>query len=853
MLVPSAAIASHNSAGGHVAVVSPDEVSADGKLQPDVTGDALPVFHTNLDQPRPAPVDQSGQRYTDCDTYAETKGGDSNGGGGYDPASDPTDCYVGYLDGQWEYMSPTQIFGIERSQDLLYPANPDDDYCSGKDETGERSLAGEDVPTVLGHDSAPDEVIAGAARSDDARCSGSGHSQFLPGFLMVDSDLLETPSRTAAQAAGTDTASGTNTLPLLIAPYVFLFGQPHDSNDNASEFRAGEGPFGTPPADLTGACGDRTKECRLLNPADVRRYDTNDANLQTFGQGVPGLADLPRVCHYTPTLTYEHPKPDRRAASPCGPQGRVVDDFFGNRTHGGFGVTGAPTWVSPTPGWYRGVVMTTLGTPGRAVDLADEHAADPTPSGAERFAAHLVRDFRFPPTDDRDGNLTADIPQVFAVNPRVPLPTDALWCLAPNIYTDGTQGVYGTYQADAIDTDLYRGLSPGIYQDLVDVTHPTARPVAALAEAALPSAEDGADETPLPDGLAENFTQAADRANPTTDDGPDTPSATHDHAFTRDVPAGLGCTPDARIVERADQTSLDGTLRMDARLQANTGNDDQIQHFPRPIGAHLKDPTEGGEVLPPSSETEPESWSPELHSFRGKLQAVVDANQNGRYDPCRLTGAGDPIDVCPWEGLWDAYNPACTDPDGTTCEAILDQRGFDTDAGVGLYFVLELTGPILVLDEDRRSGDDARSRTHLVGTETPSQRNCVVGTSVGLTDKLIAQDPAVDDRATLLEKLCEGTGDRILIEDAFDDQTTDENQLSNADDPGVFSAAVQWTRLVPGPDASSSVQPADGSDRLCVSAVLNVQPGTVAEGTVGNLELGGGEHVFTDCDAYGPA
>lgn len=830
VIIAPATVATHNSVGGHVNIVTPDEVttgSDGGELVPDITGELRPTFHPELSQPRQAPADQSGSGYrpsdgcqpasgfTDLSTYRSA-------------LRDGTACYVGYMDGKIEYVQFTQIFAIHRSEDLTYPLNP-----------------------------APgDEVCQDPLnRLDDPRCDGSTHDQNLPGYLMIDPGLLEAPMQGSAggaglaQAVGTDPGSGTLTFPFLLSPYLFLFGQPHPDNEAPSPHAAGSGPFGPNPAqgggpltDLTGACGERTRDCRLLTPTDVELYDTNDGNLQAAGVD----ASQARVCHYAPTSFYAHPQPERQASGPCGPTGAPMDQFLGTTTAGGLGVPGAPgTWHNTLPGWYRAVVFSDLGEVGRLVDVADEHTGSqpladaPNPSG----------DLDWPPTDeDADGDLDEGAPHLWAVNPQVPLASDPLWCLRPGILATGEDatagvpdpGVYGSYKADAIDTDLYRSAFETPYATVLDAEHPLTRPAIEQVEASVEDPVDQAvDAAPLPEDVEQALAEVPGRVTPVEEPGHDTPETPRTFTLTQD--AGIACDPQGLLEAREEATELDGGLVFDATFQANTGNDDQIRSFPQPPGVLLRDPTVFDEGLPAHTEdTEAGAWWTDVHSASGVLQAVVDHDGDQRLEPC----AADSGDACLWEALWDAYNPSCRDVQGTACQTLLEDRGYDVDAGVGLVTVLTVTGTTLVLDEDRTSQESLQGRTTVVGTEDPTAQNCVVGFSVGLAER-------ADAEAIVQEACSDASGERFVIEDAFDDQTAVPNNADEQTEPGLFSLAFQWSRLVPTPRAVVDATELGQGDALCVHALLPVQEGQIAEDTRGSLELAG-HNRLTTCDPLAP-
>lgn len=853
VLAPATAMASHNSIGAHVNVLEPDEVARaspdQGELRPDVPASTAPSFHSELDTSRASPLDQSGERYRlqgGCTTH-ESYGDQSTYEQGLRTGEA---CYVGFLDTQWEYMQFTQIFSVHRSEDLLYPVNPtpSDGYCNGRDDP--------EQPTGVGP---VDQRLTALQRGgSDPACQPATHDQYVPGYIGVDTDLVETPIQGrpgaapgAVAATGTQPASGTLTLPLFTTPYTFLFGQPHPDNPAPNPHRAGQGIFGpnpiaggSPLTDLTGACGDRTDDCHLLEPFDLLHYDSYADELSAAGVEVGQTA---RLCLFTIPFTYEHPLPDTRL---CGSNGRPMDLFLGRTQAGGLGIEGAPnTWLNTLPGWYRASVMAPLGDAGILAHAADAYAEDPAPASVD--TSLQAQDYHLPTTDDTSRDHAAQIPQVTAVNPAVPLPGSGLDCLRPNMLAagDGTSqidatldpGVYGAYRADAIDTDLYRSATRPQQQAAVGATHPIVRPLVALAEDTLPG-NDGETEIPgVPDDVEAALAEASDRADPTARERAEDPGVV---AFQREQPAGIACTPEGTLTVRETSTVLDGYLDADIRLQANTGNDDQIPSFPQPPGVPLKDPTADG-GLPPASESERAPWRPDVYSFEGDLRAVLDRNTNGQLDPCAEDTETTPADLCTWGALWDAYNPACRGPDGqTTCGAILDRAGFDVDAGVGVYLVLEITGPLLLVDEDRRAPGALQDRTRIVGDANPTARNCIVATSLGFAPKLAAQVGTTVDE--LPDALCpDANGEHVLVEDGFDDQTADPARAGAVVERGDVSAAIQFIPLTPTPSAAEDTTTLGTDDRVCMTGVFPVQDDRIVEAGGAALTT---DTVLSDCD-----
>lgn len=901
--IPGSALATHNSIGGEAHVMQADEAEVGagnpqaGTITPDIEGGpyADRAFHHTLKEDglvaRSQPDDQSGQRYRadQCDTFGEIQENGDSQGDGYNPSSDSTDCYIGFMDHQLEYVLARNLFLTFQSNDfVLYFLNPapNDDYCHGRNDTANRSAGGEDVPVVLGDDSAADEGIARGLRSTESRCDGSGHRWGVPNKIAVDTNILETPSRLAGQAAGTDTGSGAFSLPLISNPYLYLFGQPHanTTDEKRTGVKAGEGPFGpagsgafgSPIADITGACGDRTKTCELLGPEDIKNYDTN------WPSGEPSQA---RVCKYHPRYSFSEAGTGDtgRGGLKCGVTGALMGVFVGGTTFGGLGVSDTPTWASNLPGWYYGVVYDPRF---QTVQFNDTTIFVPNADNPERVnqstvglggpLGDFVQDYRTEEQGARLGYLN-----YVAVNPKVPQPQDTLRCVTPGFLAEGDDsklpdtsfsdpGVYGTYVADGVDVDIYPHPLRRPLADTRDATHDTVyENVAAPAQTIAQDTRDaiGDASTVLPPSAAELVSRADPREvsdpEPKAQPGPQNP-----YPFEDEVAPGFDCEPNGDLRFRTESSFRDGGLRFDANLLETTD---------------LKDPTVSDEILPrPANETDNGAWMPDLYSFDGVIHAVLDSNQNGEFDSCPGASFGPDDDACPWMPFFDAYNPACSDVSGTSCETVLRDRGYNVSRGVGMFFTLNLTGPAAILSDTTTETDSLQDRLHVLGTDDTTARNCVIGISRGFAPRLAGfigtdqddpSDPAVEDSTFDLddrEALCpdqagDGNGDVVVIRDAFDDQ--------NGDVRGEFGGAINWLKLLPTP---ATVQDSTGfgaQDDLCANAIFTVDDtlnGEVVNDTATgddngiaddteetpgdpgqeNIVLRNGVHRFTDCDTF---
>lgn len=831
------AVATHNSNGAGAHIVQADEAAQTGALQPDVppTSSQRPVFHAELPEPRAPPLDQAGQRYTECTTAEEA-------GEGYDPSTREDHCYVGYLDAQLEYSLVQSPLAPQFENDRLYPVNPapGDEGCTGESDP-------QDHPGPSVDDGGPvDQALARADRAvNDPACDGSGHEIFRTDEIAIDTDLLEAAQTEATP--GASEGSGTLTLPLMVAEYVFLFGEPHEGNPDPSPFTAedlfsadpGEGPIPLTALGPEDPCGPRTEDCRLLTPEDLRRYDRN---------APPGSSGKARLCAFLPQDTVVE---ERTSDNRCGTTGRPVNAFFPDTRQGGLGIEEGPhTWMTTLPGWHT-------------TGLIQVHEAH---NGATATAQSYTEDTPRP---------SSGSPFVYAVNPEVPTQSHPLDCLRPGLLAQGDDsvlgiedpGVYGPYQADAIDLDVYNHTARPVHAPLAAATHDTVRPLIASAEDV---AEDG---EPLEElDAAPLAQQAADRAFPLQRQ-PEEPQAQpgpqNERPFERTLDPGLSCDATGEIRALHEEDTIQGGLHVDAVVHGLPGGEDLAESYgvlerdildPAP-----RDPTVTDEDGLPAreSETEKGGWAPRTYSFHVQSDARLDTDGDGRFEgncivatEAELTGA--PQDPCVWTGIWDAYNGNCVER-GVSCDEILEDFGYDVygeGKGVGLYFVLRVTGPTLItpwtngfFHETCCIGTDyGEEYTRAVGFEDPTAQNCIVGSSVGFAEKLRERWDA-----DILDRLCQGSdGERIHIEDAMFRQFGLESPPANA--------KIQWTPLLPRPDAVQTTTSLGAGDELCVNLDWHVKPDVdVTEDTRGNIELGpasdlgpGSDHyVFTDCDPLG--
>lgn len=849
--VPMPALASHNSAGVGVELVQPDEIPDGDQMSPDVpdTSPLKPQFHDNLVTPRPAPSDQTGERYSDCNGPDDTST--------YDPGSDASDCYIGFFDVQLEYIVLTSVLVTRGAGDPLYPVNPDpgDQDCTGQDQSSpEEQLVDRANHTVNG-------------LQGEGDCTGGDHLWYAPPFrtLAIDTDLMDAPFQGdqnapgLTDATGSEYGSGTLTFPFTASTYMYIFGQPHPDNTNPSDLEAGQGMFGPNPAagggpvnDLTDACDGRTAECKLLTPTDIKLYDDLSRAERTNAQA--------RVCTFLPQ--YFSLTPGTLNNQPCGPFGGQTNQFYPSTSQGGLGIDGAPgTWHHTMPGWHG---FSWLLNHQSTTEFADFNCD----------GGSLCHDYLEDGEQLEPGNM-----MFFAVNPKVPDVNGPLWCVKPNFIgqssTIGDTGLsdngFYDYEADAIDSDVYTHWIHPATTVLVEHTEGPVRDVVgpvqdaspisrfdltsaqAVAEAQSLQGDEETERTLAEQGAPAEVMDAYDRFD-FTEAAHDEPHAElgsqNQRSFERTVDTGLRCDPTG-VVRLFETTQTDqGGLQFDADVSSTNTPD-------------LKDATLFGDDGLPAreSETHDGAWTPEEYSFSGSSLAKLDTSQDtdasspgndgdgdGKaFDPCaQALGQPQPTrDFCPWQGVWDAYNENCNVPDGTdsppTCGTVLKDRGYavDSDTGVGLYFVLEVTGPTVVYDEDLF---DAGRVIDVLGENDAAATNCVVGTSIGFDAKL----PNVLGVATVdaaVTQLCsDAGGETLFIDDAFDDQ----GGLG-----GGFSSDIAWTKLTP---TAQGVQDNTGglgeADSLTLNGVWTIQDGKTAEDS-GSFALGSDANLyeFSDVDS----
>lgn len=853
-LLPDAT-ATHNSAGApHMHLVDPNEVDeATGLLTPDIPHEDHPnpdhihpdakdrtspyhlTWHASLNEDglerRPAPIDQSGDRSSSCQTHQDY----ASKAEYHDALRNGEACYIGYMDNILEYSFPSLPLVLTHCPcDPLYPINPepDDEHCTGEDDSQEFT-----------DNEAIDQELTRLGRATAGGCGVNQHDAYLSGDLLVDINLLEAGLHEATGTAGAqDMGSGSFILDGFSTQYLFLLGQPHPDNDDPSPHQAGEGPFsasldnlGSPffegwgQADDQPPCGQRTQSCRLLTPQDIQRYDPWAWSNEFDDAPVP---EVPRVCAFLPQYTFSTPTDEAIEESACGSSGHLVDQFIPDTTHGGLGIDeGPPTWMTNLPGWSWGVRFTSI----------------PTDAWLDYPAAYYGDDPDFPwrgLDGERPGFIT-----YYAVNPIVPTDQSDLRCIVPGMLAHGDDsvlrdagyddiqdpGVYGSYRADAIDVDIYPHPFDEFLDPLVEDTQGDVRSILGPVQSSLEDASGTMENLQavigerVPRDVQDDATDAMDRADYLeTRRRPEhaQPGENNQHPFQASTGPGLACDPAGQLRFAPAETALDAGLRFNVDIAQST--------------MKIKDPTVFDEDLLPerASNTHEGTWQVDVYSFEGQAQAVIDFNQDGTFGPCPESNVEPDDDLCPWESLWDAYSGnRCQNRGGASCLDLLDGWGYHTEKGVGAYFVLKVTGPVyvtskpLTIDQERIQG-----QTILLGAGNPTGQNCIVGATIGFEQKLPTFFEDTLDTESVLGRLCEGSTDSTFLEDAFAPQSAEE--------PGAFHAQVVWVPMLATPSASGLGE----GDGLCVVGVWSISKAVdYALDTAGenNINLEGGKvHRF---------
>lgn len=856
-------LATHNSLGPHTSIVVND-----GEKEPayDPASDVAPRFHEDavedglIPEPRIGPQDHAGDSYDKdkCDAYGE---GDVAYQEELDRLGNEVDsdtphedretsiCWVGYFDVVYQYILVSNQ-GFNLANDL-YPVNPapDDGYCRGEEDQSGVTLqipeTGGEIGATTGIEPV-DVALTNLWRVGDDDCQGGGHDAYTVPGIGIDRALLEAPVQNDDFTPGLEEeleneGSISQTFPGYTRAYTLLFGQPHPSNANATGISVEDPPFTETPGDFTqgtnglstiigdlsNACEDRTKACDLLNVEDVQLYDANHPD-------VDGDDSFARICEFLPQFVATDGVAELEGGI-CGPVGDAQEWFEPDA--GGLGIEdGPPTFISTLPGFWS--VWHNIETP--YVSL-----------GASFSGSY---------TDD-EGSYTGSFYFYHAINPKVPEPDHSLWCAVPGFLTHGTgvgpsgaqlveesedPGLYGPYQADAMDVHFAHFTVAPIADDLHAATHPTVRSVLGPAQDVTGEGLDSVNEllndsdVEVPEEVSEGIDRA-DPAGPGLGDKPYNVPTSTQNDFQISLDPGIACTAAAQP-SLQDGSTLDGGLLFDTSLSQET--------------IVLKDPTVfDDEDLPEKqSESDRGTWQTDVYSFSGLVKGVVDSDDDGALNDCPDAGGSIPEDQdrCVWQPYWDVYNSNCeTFGADTLCGEQMGSNGYAIDGsdaadgigGVGLFFGLQVSGPVLVTDTSPTLGEveggTFQDRTTVLGDQDdPLATHCVIGTSQEFDEFLLAHFIA-EDETDLVSDLCpDADGEVHFIPDAFSDQ--------GSLDRGEFSGAFEWAPLAPTPDAGVLEQ----GDQLCIASLWSIQSGiAVTSDTDGDLqhEPGDSPIVYGEC------
>lgn len=446
------------------------------------------------------------------------------------------------------------------------------------------------------------------------------------------------------------------------------------------------------------------------------------------------------------------------SATGCGVFGSAFHTFIAGANGGGFGITDGP------PSW-----VSTL--PGWYRGVAT--VSTPSTYTMATFVDSFTMD---------EGEYSDAFHYYYAVNPEVPDVDHPLWCVRPSMLATGTgageltkeedPGFYGAYRADALAYNQH----PVLYRSFLDASHEaTHEPVREVLSPIQESVKDAARSL---EGSA--IPKPHNALGATQKD------------FFVDLPYGLACDPTGHpAITKEDR--YEGGLVFDTRIRAET------------VGC-IED------VCEPKRQAQPM----DAFTFQGTVQGVVDTGRNGSLDACPQE------DACVWQPYWDAYNEDCLTYLTEPCRTYLERVGYDVDAGVGLLFALEVTGPVLLTDTTP-DPDTAPTRTGLVGSGNRTTATCILGVSQGFLEPLersFEQDRWWDIAGR--DDVCPGfdgtPGSLALVGDAFEPQPPEG--------AGTFESALTWAPL----DVNATFD-------LCVGGYWSVDA-EVTEDTRGTLEHG---------------
>ncbi len=770
------ALAEHNDIGVRYGVGNPDPGIAED-ASGDVSDDLRLIYHAGGNLPAPAGVGNL-PRISPADQSGQGLGD-----------------WIGFIDGVIEHPGPgwnrcfiiNPSFACEPQPDPLYRLNP-----AAEDE-GCEDLADN---TELGED---------PANPDDDPCSGADHRSFIEFWppVRIQNHKIDVISDPDEDGSGF-------TFPGNYGYYVYLFGQ-------GTGPAAGTGDFEMLPDDLCEAptghfAPGSNKDCKLITPVDL------DVDLE------PGQHAA--VCMYRAFFTTISGGSNNNACP-------NISEFNAWREP-----SDSSFYLANKPGWY---MVTRSNNDFASLDAYDNvvtfggNRTDIARGGAYHYYVNPVR------------------------------PASHLWCVGPPVATTASDGLDSgltllrneddswagweldrsiEYRLEAHDVDVYLAFeetdtlfdeADRLQEDIEDSVPPIVGDLLGLVGDTIDALQD--ETAPVTDAVG----SLTSRLGPNVPNGAE-PNRPGDNSFTlnEDSPSSE-CSPVNGLTDASDPTTYTNYIQAvvdsvvaDSIPGSVSGNN--IAGFG---GDALHDYTYlGSDGLPAdTSEQGFNPWHPDQWAIFGSILTIDDLDEDQRFDDCP-PGDDPPSsseDICAARMPFDLYNPDALRDEGNMGDKMRLERFGDP---TGMYFVLRVTGPTVILNENEvlegvpAAVQDFETVPDFQLLEGEGQ-HCVVGTSIGLLDlgafgqgERFRQLHDVDANANpseLLAKICDGSdGTHLLIEDAFAD----------APQAGSFTSQVQWIPLEPKPEALENDD--DGVD---VHYVVTVGPGSDLR-TETNLKLG---------------
>ncbi len=783
------AFAEHNDVGSQFVVGNPDPTpteTADG----DVSDDLRLIYHAGGSLPSPAgagtvprisPADQSGLGLGD---------------------------WIGFIDGVIEHPGPAfnqciLLATCGTTTDPLYRANPapDDTECEGPEDN---QKLGED-PTDP---------------SDDP-CDGGDHLMpitFWPPVRVQNHamDVFSDPE---------DDGSGFS-YPGVYGYYLYLFGE-------GSGVAAGEGSF----SHLDGLCEAPTghyapgsdKPCKLITKKDIEDHRE------------PGQRAA--VCMYRPFFSTLSGGSDDQACPNISEFNHVTTE------------SDSSLYIANKPGWY----MFT--------------------ASINQFGS-LLSNNNVPTFGGNHTNIAVGGSYHYYVNPE--RPASHLWCMGPPIATLAADGIdTGLELVQDPETDEWLGweleeIGFNVAAHDIDV-YIANEETSGAADTTFELVNEVLDTVPaLPPEVQETIDDVQDIVDQLGDDADDTLGPINDaldetvdrfavNVGQSEEPNRPGdnswslsaASPATQCSTSDGLTEGEGSTTFYNRNQA-TLDSEVVDSIPGGVccvlGLGVNFPGLGGDALHDYTYTDEDGlpagaseqgfnpWHPDRWTFDGSLLVVDDLDDDQNFDGCP-PGDDPPSpsqDRCAARMPFDVYNDdAIREEDtGETMGDFARSQGFADPTGV--YAVLMVTGPVMVLPEDAPGQlEEVGPFTEDIRVLDSEGQNCVVFTSTGLLDlgdfgqgerfrTLIGLEDDTADLTTVRDHLCgDVTGDSLLIDDGFDD----------AAGSGGYSLDFDWIPLEPKPEALE-----DDDDSLSVHYLVTV--GSDGDDkTRSNIDLGSAGHT----------